>query len=381
MKPKGIQYVGPVLERSDWAQGGRQFAVALHEAGLLLRLRAIDARGRPRGPGGDVEARQGLLNNPIDYDLVLLHGTPDQWLGLRESGKRHIGLAEWFTSRLHTAWTAAINASVDLCLVPSEWNRELFITSGVRVPVRVLPYCLDVTELAAGKPWRVAGVDDAAYKFYAVLDFTEQGNPAALVRSYWAAFQQDEQVALILKAQRPDLGDRARAAMIGTLERLKQVTQLDRYPPIYLVVEDIDRDALVGLHAYGDCFVSLDRGHAFGLAAFEAAAAGNPILITGAGGVGEFASPGDAYLVRHSLTPVSGMTSNPWCRGDQLWAEPDCGHAIELLRQVHAERARAAECGRRLQARIAAQFSRAAAAQSFIELVEKLPDASASSRG
>ena len=349
----GVKYVGPVLERTASAQAGRQLAVALHQA-------------------GNPDARQGLLNNPIEYDTLLLHGTPDQWARFREPDKRNLGLTEWFTSRLHPDWPPAIDASVDACIVPSQWNRAVLEASGVQAPVRTLPYSLDPEEFSSVPPRPVAGVDDGAFKFYAIVDFTEQCHPTALVRAYWAAFQQNDRVALILRAERNDLGPRAHTAITRTLKRLKQVTPLDRYPPVHLIVDDLDRDQLLGLHAFGECLVSLDRGRAFGLAALEAGAAGNPVMATGFGGIRELIDDETGYLVRHGLTPVSGMSANPWCRGDQLWAEPDCGHAIELFRHIRANSAEAAARGARLQARIGKGFTGAQVARQFLDLAAPL---------
>lgn len=109
---------------------------------------------------------------------------------------------------------------------------------------------------------------------------------------------------------------------------------MEKYPPIYLIGDMLDRDEILGLHKSCDCLTHLDRGEGFGLVPFEAGACGNPIMVTGWGGVTEYAKPEHSYLVDHMLTPVFGMPWSPFYSGEQLWAEPDCAQASSLMRHI-----------------------------------------------
>ena len=97
----------------------------------------------------------------------------------------------------------------------------------------------------------------------------------------------------------------------------------------------LSEDEMKGLHARGDCYVSLDRGEGFGLNPFAAGACGNPIIVSGWGGSLEYAKEDNSYLIKCLETPVSGMPWSPWYRGDQLWAEPNIKHASELMKHVY----------------------------------------------
>jgi hypothetical protein len=341
-------------------------------------LAALAAGGQPfcvAADGGGVEPdRAGADPDPrwprqCDHDTLLLDLPPDRWHRFLEPGKRVVGAVQWPASRPPGGWVDAINAHAQSCVVPSEWNRLVFAEAGVRVPIHVVPRCraaatpATTNDRGAGPgsdhgattatPWRVADVADDAYKFYAVLDFTERGNPAGLVKAYWCAFQRGERVALILHAARAGLGARSRDAMLGALRRTREITRLPQYPPVHLVADPLSSAALAGLHALGDCFVSLARGSSCGGPALDAAARGKPVIGTGYGGLGELVDTATGYPVRHSLTPVSGMATEPGYTADQFWAEPDLAHAIGQLRHLYAHRDEARARGEALRRRVA----------------------------
>jgi len=205
---------------------------------------------------------------------------------------------------------------------------------------------------------------------------TERKHPTALIKSYWAAFRNNENVALILKTYRGDFSDEEKNAVRNTILKLKDVTRMSNYPPIYLILDMLTRKEVLGLHKAGDCFVSLNRGEGFGLSGFEAGATANPAIVTGLGGVLEYAKPEHSYLVNYSLTPVFGMNWSPWYNHGkdeaQMWAEPDCGHAIELMRHVYSNQEEAKIKGEALKKYIAENLSWEKVGQKIINIIESL---------
>ena len=97
------------------------------------------------------------------------------------------------------------------------------------------------------------------------------------------------------------------------------------------------------LHTRGDCFVSLCRSEGWGIPAFDAAAYGNPVVITGYGGQLDYLDPESAELVEYELVGVDDPLGFPSFSPDQLWAEPSVAHAAERLRWVFEHREEAAE--------------------------------------
>ena len=109
MEIKGIKYISPTSDNSGYAKASRGYILALHNLGIPITLAPVSfEKARPNlGADGEILAR--LVDKDIDYNIVLIHLTPEFWAQKREEGKINIGYAVWETSRLHPAWPSYIN--------------------------------------------------------------------------------------------------------------------------------------------------------------------------------------------------------------------------------------------------------------------------------
>jgi glycosyltransferase involved in cell wall biosynthesis len=372
MEIKGIKYTGPIFDGSGYAQACRGNIMALLSLGVPVTLNPISFEKIKPDLGEEGEVLKPLVGKKIDYNVNLIHSTPEFWEKNKEEGGANVGYTIWETSRLHPAWPEYINSNVDMCLVGCEWNIEVFRNSGVTIPMGVVPHGIKPEDYEACDPFHVQGLDKDAYVFYSIFQWTERKNPLDMIKAYWYAFQNDENVALVLKTYRSDYSDAEKDAIRTTLKRLRQVTIMDKYPPIYLIPNMLTGEEMCGLHARGDCYVSLDRGEGFGLGPFAAGASGNPIIVTGFGGTTEYAKPDNSYLVDYTLEPVFGMPWSPWYRGNQLWARPNVLDGAEKMRHVYENQDEAKEIGQKLKKHISENFNWNAIGQRIIDEVGRL---------
>jgi glycosyltransferase involved in cell wall biosynthesis len=208
--------------------------------------------------------------------------------------------------------------------------------------------------------------------FYSIFQWIERKNPMGLLRAYWAAFPNKENVALVLKTYRMNYEQSEVDTIKAIIKNLKKVMPLDNHPPVYLISHMLSEEEILGLHARGDCYVSLDRGEGFGLSPFTAGACGNPIIVTNFGGSKEYAKEHTSYRVDCHKTPVFGMPQSPWYRGDQLWAEPSLEHAMTLMRHAYNNKTEAFARGQILRNYIEEHFSWDVIGKRIIEEIKKI---------
>lgn len=372
MEIKGIKYISPVWDNSGYAKASRGNILALHKAGIPLTLAPVSFEDAHPDLGKDGDILRSLVNKDIDYNVVIIHTTPEFWAGHREEGKVNLGYTIWETDRLHPDWKNYINENVEKVLVGCSWNVGVFRNSGVTIPIGVVPHGISISAFDDIKPYQISGISDNTFVFYSIMQWTERKHPLALIKAYWYAFQNNEDVSLVLKTYRSDYSENERQAIRTTIKKLKHVMPMGMYPKINFISDMLSEEEILGLHARGDCYVSLDRGEGFGLGPFEAGAVANSVIITGFGGALEYAKKDNSYLVDYILVPVHGMPYSPWYRGEQLWAEPGIKHGADLMKYVYENRNEAKEKGLKLKQYINENFSWEVIAQKIINEIESM---------
>ncbi len=381
---RGIKYVWEVW-RSGYGQAARAYMRGLRRAGIPLTctpmvsgkrwglwLEPYDAREFPDEEFGD------LCNLPIEYDTVIVHLTPEyysHWRAL-EAGKNMVGMTVWETDTLQAHWPETLNC-MDALIVPCHWNREVFLANGITPPIGVVPHIYDTPR--HGRPPYLDGVRDDDFVFYTIGAWTERKGMHLTLASYLQAFTGDDRVVLVLKTS--NLNERRRRytrrwwfVMRHIDSTRREIHRMRREHPsparVLALMEPLSDAEMHGLHLRGDCYVSLTRAEGWGLGAYEAAFAGNPVIMTGHGGQLEFLPDRLGYLVDYQLIPVelSGGPDAPF-RGHR-WAAPDLAHGARLMRDVFTHPEAARERGRRLQAFVREKFEAEKIIQELLAFLE-----------
>lgn len=373
MKIKGIRYTAPYKDNSGYAKAARDNIMALHRLGVPLTLNPVSfERARPELMEEENEVLNNLTNKNIDYNINFVHLTPEFWSKHKKNDKVNIGYTVWETDKLPHSWSDYINSNADKVIVACKWNKEVFKNSGVTIPIGVVQHGINMDDFKNAKPYVVNGVQDTTYMFYNIFQWVEKKCPLLLIKAYWYAFQNNEDVALVLKTYRSDYGEPEKQAIRKTLKRLKTAMPMKKYPPVYLISHMLSEKEILGLHTRGDCCISLDRFEGFGLVPFFAGANAKPIIVTGFGGSTEYAKEDNSYLNGFTLTPVFGMMYSPWHTGDQLWAEPDVYSASKLMQYVYNNQDEAKEKGLRLKKYISENFTWEHIGKKLIKEIEEL---------
>jgi glycosyltransferase involved in cell wall biosynthesis len=321
-----------------------------------------------------------FCNLSIDYDTVVLHMLPElfpAWISA-EPGKKHVGFVAWETDQIPAHWPHLLN-DLDLLFVPSEWNKSVIEKGGVKVPIAVIPHVLPDWNLDLVTPQVETAKED--FMFYSIGAWTHRKAMYATLQSYLQAFSAVDPVVLVIKTGPQDLtkySDKRLIGryqrMIGTTERAVHRARKKHKSPARVVImtDDLDETQLIELHVRGDCFVSLCRAEGWGLAAFEAAGVGNPVIMTGYGGQLDFLPSEHAYRVNYREVPAQTGTFERFFTPDQRWAEPDIDQGAELMRSVFQNQAEAKAKGRDLRQFVRGRFSEALVIGSMLAALNEL---------
>lgn len=371
---RGLKFVS-LHGRNGYGEAARRYMTGLSEAGVSFSWTPM-VPGRGMGLGFEpYEGRkiastlEPFCNRAIEYDTVLLHAMPEYYgaCAAREPGKRVVGYTAWETDRPPRHWPALLNA-IDLLLVPCEWNRDVFRAHGVTTPIDVVPHAAPSSALPRERDGRF-GVGPHDFCFYTIDEWNSRKAIWRTIDSYLRAFTAGDRVALIVKTTRRD-GTRGRwlGRLAGTRAALaRTLSRYSRPARVILCTDELDERAMLQLHATGDCYVSLTRGEGWGMSAFDAAAYGRPVIMTGFGGQLDWLGADYPLLVDYQLAAVDSPTARRSYSPDQQWAEADPDHAARLMRQAFNGSVDPKVVGRSLQARVHARFSRATVTQRLLQ--------------
>lgn len=315
-----VKYCGPALDFSGYGEANR------HDIGALLSV-GVDVVGEyvrhclevaDFGPLGDVVQRCALNKNN-DYQIKILHTTPNIYGRFIEPGKYHIGRVFWETDKLPEDFAQGCRM-VDEIWTGSEFNKQAIINAGVNKPIYVIPEAIE-TPAPDVKPF-VTEVENT-FSFYSVFEWTERKNPKALLESYWREFQNGENVSLVLKTYVDNFTPEKRHELRNKFSRFRDQLGIKNAANVFLYTNLLHRKEIYRLHKSFNCFISAHRGEGWGIPQMEAMLTGNPIISTGLGGIHEYIDD-CAMLIPYSMVPVTNVDRNQiWYTSDQKWGEID----------------------------------------------------------
>jgi Glycosyltransferase sugar-binding region containing DXD motif len=320
-------------EDSGYGIAARRCMAGLAESGLELEWIPF-VRGPRWQLGYEPAPGRELTGEP---DVVVAHLVPEYFPMVRERtrGAFLVGHTVWDTDRIPAHWIPCLDEP-DLVVVPSNFSAEAIRASTVDAPVEIVPHAAPLVSESACLTWREPPAD--VFVFYTIGDWTVRKAIDRVVEAYLRAFSGRDQVLLIVKTSPRDFtraSEGGRYAGKGTSAwSLAALLARHRDPPaIKLITRPFTGGEVTALHRRGNCYVSLARGEGFALGAFDAAAHGNPVVMTGFGGQLDYLH-GSPCLVGFDLVPVMDQAGFPSYAPDQHWAEPDVDHAASLMRQV-----------------------------------------------
>ena len=348
-----VKYCGPALDYSGYGEANRHDIGALTSAGINVigEYTKHCLEIAEFGDLGQLVKECSLKTD--DYQIKILHTTPNIYGRFIEPNKYHIGRVFWETDKLPPAFAVGANMCQEIW-TGSKFNADAIRKAGVKVPIKIIPEAIK-TPAPEVEPYLVPNQGD--YRFYSIFEWTERKNPVALLTAFWQEFQNDKNVSLTLKAYvdnfRPDKRREVKANFI----KVKKALKLSKYAPVYIYTKLMNRSEMYRVHKSFNCYVSSHRGEGWGIPQMEAMLVGNPVISTDCGGIHEHIAD-VSKLIPCKMIPVKKVDRNDqWYLPDQNWANIDVGELRKAMRWCYNKQREASELGKKGKKLVEKKFS------------------------
>lgn len=264
--------------------------------------------------------------NPYDVNLIQINFDRVEQLFSQTdksyfSGKYNIAFWAWELEEFPEEYRKCFRF-FDEVWVPSNFSADA-VSRFSPVPVIKMMHSIDIKQTECSR--ETFGIPNDRYMFLAMFDYYSsiaRKNPIGVIEAYEQAFgTNNPDTILVLKSsvstEFPD-------------DRQKISDRIAANSSIYLIEEILPQDKLYSLMNCCDCYVSLHRSEGFGLTIAEAMYLGKPVIATAYSANIEFMNINNSLPVKFSMKPVGNDYA--FVGGEGFWADPDTGHAAQLMK-------------------------------------------------
>lgn len=325
--PFGVNLIGDIRAETGLGQSMRMVAELLEQSKISFLIRQMDAPGELEHLERQWDYKVASHNK---YGVNLIHINNSIWnesysaIPVYElNGRYNIAYWLWELEDFPDEWVPCIE-TVDEIWTPAE-----FISKGIRKktnkPVLTMPYGMKMdTQNLLGREYFKLPEDK--FLFLVMYDFwsiSERKNPRGAIQAYRKAFKEsDTKIGIVIKVNH--LNDK------NELEQLK--VELEEYPNVYYITDNLSRREVESLIASVDVLVSLHRAEGFGLPLAEAMYLGTVVIATNWSAPVEFMDEKSVCLVDYRLVELA-EDIGPYHKGN-YWAEADGEQASAYMKRL-----------------------------------------------
>jgi len=339
MSSPKICYIAPFYDGTGYSNAAINTVLCMHKAGINVACRNIKLATQRVDPNPIIkELEKKDINN---INICIQHILPTYFV--YQAGCKNIGYFYTETSHFRPSnWQYKCNL-MDEIWVSNKESVSACRDSGVKVDITQVKIPFDLSSYKKADDKLKLGLGRNTFVFYHIGDFSSKKNVENLIRCYLRTFSKDDDVVLILKTYIEGVTtNESREIILNKINEIKQSLRrymYDKYPPIILITDYLSPEQMNRLHNTGNCFVTLERGAAWNIPAFEASAMGNWVIANEYGGQTQFIKNSkNGHLIRCKLTPVEGMVRCPYpnlftCYEE--WAEPEYDFFQEAMLETY----------------------------------------------
>jgi len=216
------------------------------------------------------------------------------------------------SNKIHKDYAEKLNLFNEIW-VPSHYAKDMFIKSGVRSRIEIIPLGVDPTRYRPQESIMDFGQDLKAFKFLSVFKWSYRKGYDILLRAYLEEFSSQDDVSLLLMSR--DLSNLKDSGVEKMIEDFQVVVRgvgkaEEDLPHVALYPEKVPERDMPKIYNACNCFVLISRGEGFCLPYCEAAACGLPVIGSNCTGQTEFLTHDNSYLIDPEDYQESNLTGS-----------------------------------------------------------------------
>ncbi|MFD0694225.1 glycosyltransferase family 4 protein [Paenibacillus sp. GCM10027628] len=344
------------------AEGNRILLRILHHAGYRVRISARDKADKHKVlPASEVKFISSFENTQLTSNDIYFYN----WVGsnVRYNPEFRINIARttFETDRIPDFWVTELNKFNEVW-VQSTFNQKTFTSSGVTVPLRLIPNFFDLSEFTPQGP-KLMNSFSESFLFLSVFDLKKRKGYDVLLNAFLNEFSSDEPVALVIKIR-----NNSKTEVIEQLIEGHHKPKMER-PRVYMIDQMLYMSDILSLYRMCDAFVLPTRGEGWGRPFFEAMLMEMPVIGTDWSGHTEFMNEQNSYLIRvKGLTPIENEAS---LFNGHYWAEPSRKDLQKKMRYIFEHQEEAKEVGKNARRDLLQKYNARVVARSVVQEIEK----------
>ena len=346
-KSDKIAYISVYGDGTGYGQAAIEYIMSLDAAGASVAARAV----KMTPTYGEVPRRliEAAEANSLDkVSTVIQHNLPSEFCCC--GGVQNIGMFAYETDSIPYSWKTPLML-MDKLVVFSNQQRAAILGDKVLGKkfnsdnVAVIGHSVDLERYRHHYAAKDFGIPSNYVKFYTIAEISRRKNMYGLLLAYFLAFNNYDNVALILKTHVPGRSREEGAELVKTLiESVKADVRKYRdnslYPKVIFTTGYVSNDEIYGLHASCDVFVTTSHGEAWCLPAMDALGFGNHVIAPNFGPFVDYLADNKlrGTLIQGKLAPVLGQDfrAKGLYNHDEKWYNVDINNSVEVLRQTKA---------------------------------------------
>mgnify|MGYP000333048935 CR=1 FL=1 len=355
---EGIFYNGHGL-----AEGNRMLLRILDRAGYRVRIIARDQSDRNKVLSPEeIDYISSFENTTLPSNDLYIFNWVGTFVNYNADFRINIARTTFETDRIPRSWVRELNKFKEVW-VQSKFNKHTFASSGVDVPLKLIPNFFDIKQFNPQGQKLNLPISES-FTFLSVFDLKKRKGYDVLLRAFLNEFSRGDDVALVIKIR-----DSSKSEIVEAFIDKHPKARKDK-PAVYIIDQMLETKELLKLYRTCDTFVLPTRGEGWGRPFFEAMLMEMPVIGTNWSGHTDFMVKENSFLVDVKKLVKIDDPENALFEG-HYWAEPSLSDLQKKMRLATKTNKAAKEVARNARLELLQKYSTHETSRKVIREIAK----------